>query len=67
MCLNYTGSVLKYPPPMTVVMKGGENAPVTGTYEAIDLDGQPAGMLAARRFGEPLPRLPRGFRWRQMT
>jgi hypothetical protein len=52
---------------MTIAVKAGEKAPVAGTYEAITADGKPVGMLVTRKYGEPLPNLPEGYRWRLMN
>jgi len=45
----------EYPP--------GMSAPVTGTYEQLNVLGTATGMRIIVKQGEPLPAAPRGFTW----
>ncbi len=41
-------------------------APATGHYEELNVFGTPTGRVHRAREGEPLPRAPRNFSWRQI-
>jgi hypothetical protein len=49
---------------MLFIFKPGEAAPTSGTYEEVDSRGQPTGVKAEMRKGEPLPHASYGARWR---
>jgi hypothetical protein len=49
---------------MDTLLQPGDDAPVTGTYEELNIFGARTGRLHVAQEGDPLPRLPRGFSWR---
>jgi hypothetical protein len=51
---------------MDTVLQPGDDAPVTGAYEELNIFGTRTGRLHVAQEGDPLPRLPRGFSWRQI-
>ncbi len=44
----------------------GERAPACGTYEELNVFGQPTGRRVAVKASEELPPSPRGFHWRRI-
>ncbi len=48
---------------MLLILKPDDAAPIGGTYEEIDSRGQPTGVKAEMRKGEPLPHAQRESRW----
>ena len=49
---------------MLIVVRSGEPAPVSGTYEEIGELGHPINVRVTVRKGERLPHSPQGYFWR---